>query len=326
MGRFMKLPMLKGRKFFIFSDHSLVYREIRFFRTKISVSVLLTVGMVVAAAWLINVLAGDPLGFGRDELSVIAAENRILKEELAAMSGKLGAVERNMQSLAERGNELRLLVDLDRLDDDTRQAAAGGSVRAPDVPLVTGEPERILTGARDLLDRLSREVRLQQASYEEIYRKYEYNKGLFAHMPAIKPMAGTYAVNGFGMRVHPVLGVYRMHEGVDIINDEGTEVFATGDGSVTYAGRTQGGYGTVIEIHHGYGYTTLYAHLSRVLVRPGQKVSRGELIARSGRSGLVSGPHLHYEVRLHGRQVSPVDYFFDDVDAARYRTLVARTK
>lgn len=114
-----------------------------------------------------------------------------------------------------------------------------------------------------------------------------------------------------------------MHEGVDIIGDVGTDVYATGDGVVRYAGRTQGGYGAVIEITHGYGYSTLYAHLSKVLVRPGRRVTRGQLIAKSGRSGLVSGPHLHYEVRYKGRKQNPVDYFFDDVDAARYRIHVA---
>ena len=133
-------------------------------------------------------------------------------------------------------------------------------------------------------------------------------------------------MNGFGMRVHPVLGVWRMHEGLDIINEVGVPVYAAGDATVHFAGRTQGGYGTVIELSHGFGYTTLYAHLSEINVREGKQVKRGELIGRVGRSGLVSGPHLHYEVRLNGRKHNPVDYFFDDVEAARYRTLLARAK
>ncbi len=144
-----------------------------------------------------------------------------------------------------------------------------------------------------------------------------------AGQPFPAPVGDVMGVHGFAMRVHPVLRVYRMHEGVDIIGDVGTDVYATGDGVVRYAGRTQGGYGAVIEITHGYGYSTLYAHLSKVLVRPGRRVTRGQLIAKSGRSGLVSGPHLHYEVRYKGRKQNPVDYFFDDVDAARYRIRVA---
>jgi murein DD-endopeptidase MepM/ murein hydrolase activator NlpD len=128
------------------------------------------------------------------------------------------------------------------------------------------------------------------------------------------------------MRIHPVLHVYRMHAGIDIINDVGTNVYAAGDGVVHFAGRTMGGYGIVIELSHGYGYSTLYAHLGKVLVHEGQTVKRGELIAKSGRSGLVSGPHLHFEVRRNGAKQNPVDYFFDDVDAARYRAQLASAK
>ena len=113
---------------------------------------------------------------------------------------------------------------------------------------------------------------------------------------------------------------------MDIINDVGTDVYATGDGEVVFSGHTAAGYGTVVEISHGYGFSSLYAHLSRVLVSRGQTVHRGDLIAKSGRTGLVSGPHLHYEVRRGGVKQNPVDYFFDDIDAARYREYLARAK
>lgn len=121
-------------------------------------------------------------------------------------------------------------------------------------------------------------------------------------------------MHSFGLRLHPVFGVERLHEGIDIANDVGTRVYATGDATVASVGRTDAGYGIMIALNHGYGYTTIYAHLSKVLVRSGQRVKRGDLIALSGRTGIVTGPHLHYEVRLHGVLQNPVDYFFDDVD------------
>jgi murein DD-endopeptidase MepM/ murein hydrolase activator NlpD len=126
------------------------------------------------------------------------------------------------------------------------------------------------------------------------------------------------------MRLHPVLHVYRMHQGLDIINDVGTPVYAAADGQVRVAGRTQGGLGVLVEITHGNGYASLYAHLSQVHVTPGQMVKRGELIGKCGRSGLVSGPHLHYEVRRNGVSQNPVDFFFDDIEAARYRAMLAQ--
>ena len=318
--------MRRPGKVFIISDSGMEYREIRHLRKKVLGSALLVFLSVSVLVWGVNQLMGDPLGFGRDELSIVTAENRMLKDQLRGLSSKMSSVQLNLDKIAERGNELRLMVDLRGIDEETRKAPAGGTVTNTEFAFLSGEAESILRNARSVIDQLSREVRLQQSSYEEIYRRYQFNTSLFAHLPAIKPMEGYYSVNGFGMRIHPVLRVYRMHEGLDVINDVGTKVFATGDGQVLYAGRTQGGYGTVVEISHGYGYSTLYAHISSVMVRPGQTVHRGELIARSGRSGLVSGPHLHYEVRLNGRKQNPVDYFFDDIDAARYRALLASTR
>ncbi|MGA9118877.1 MAG: peptidoglycan DD-metalloendopeptidase family protein [Bacteroidota bacterium] len=280
---------------------------------------VILIGVLLVANYFFN----DILGIGYNRLSVMATENRILKEQVQSLTSKISGVEKAIDNLSDRGNELRLMVDLTKLDDDTRQAAIGGSVAPQANAFLTGEAAQIISTSQSLIDRLSREIRLQQTSYEEIAKRMEYNKDFFAHIPAIKPMGGYYSINGFGMRMHPVLHVYRMHDGIDIVNDVGTPVYAAGDGIVHFAGRTAGGYGVVIEIQHGYGYSTLYAHLSQVLVRAGQRVNRGELIAKSGRSGLVSGPHLHYEVRRSGRKLNPVDFFFDDVEAARYRAALA---
>jgi murein DD-endopeptidase MepM/ murein hydrolase activator NlpD len=315
--------MLRKKRFFVFSDSSLDFREVRFFKTKLLGSGVVVGALIVGAILTVNFLTNDVLGIGYDRVSSLTTENRVLKDQIRELSQKMTVVERSLEKLADRGNELRVAADLRELDEDTRSASVGGTVPQTANAFLTGEATQILTGAQSLIEKLSRELKLQQASYEEITRKMEFNKGFFAHLPAIKPMAGPYSVHGFGMRVHPVLRVYRMHTGVDIIADVGNSVYAAGDGVVRFAGRTQGGYGIVVEVDHGYGYSSLYAHLSSVYVRPGRTVKRGELIAKSGRSGLVSGPHLHYEVRRNGARQNPVDYFFDDVDAARYRTLLA---
>ena len=315
--------MFRGIRFFVFSSSTLDFKEVRRFKLKLVGSALLLGALVVGALVLLNNLTGDFLGLNLDRMSLLTAENRVLKEQIRDLDQKMGQIEGVIGKLSERGNELRLLVDLSKIDDDSRAAATGGSEPAATSAFLTGEAGEILATSRNLIDKLSSEVRLQQSSYEEIYKRYEYNKSFFTHLPAIKPMSGPYSIKGFGMRIHPVLRVYRMHDGIDIINDVGSNVYAAADGVVRFAGRTQGGYGIVIELSHGYGYSTLYAHLSKPLVRPGETVKRGELIAKSGRSGLVSGPHLHYEVRHNGRKQNPVDYFFDDIDAARYRTQLA---
>ncbi len=318
--------MPRKSKVYVLSHKSLDLREVRHFWPKL-LGASVVIGLIVLAVLLLlNHYGGDMLGLGFDRMSMLTAENKILKEELRSFADKMGVVQKALDRLADRGNELRTAVDLRRIDDDTRAAATGGAVPPAAGSFLSGEAREVLDGSADLLDKLEREVKLQQSSYEEVTHRMEYNKGLFTHIPAIKPMSGVYSINGFGMRIHPVLRVYRMHEGVDIIGDVGTNVYAAGDGTVRFAGRTAGGYGVVVEVSHGYGYSSLYAHLSRALVREGQTVKRGELIAKSGRSGLVSGPHLHYEVRYQGRKHNPIDYFFDDIDAARYRSQLANAR
>lgn len=316
--------MFKRLRFFYFSDKTLGFHEIRFFLTKtLGSAFLMAVGMF-GVLFFLNYALGDP--FGITMPSAVVAENEFLKNQLRELTRKAATVQKALDELAERNNQLRLLVDMGKIDDDTRRAAIGGSTGVPALPFLSAEANALLRSSQELLSQLEREVELQKKSYEEITRKYEYNKEFFKHLPAIKPCEGDYSMNGFGMRIHPVLGVWRMHEGLDIIADVGTPVYATGDGTVSFAGRTASGYGAVVEINHGYGYTTLYAHLSQIRVRSGQKVKRGELIARSGRSGLVSGPHLHYEVRLNGRRLNPVDHFFDDIQAASYRARLASSQ
>jgi murein DD-endopeptidase MepM/ murein hydrolase activator NlpD len=318
--------MFRNFRFFVFSRTSLDFREVRFLRTKIVTSGFLASVGILGVVLLLNHFSQDILGLGYDRMSMLATENRLLKEQIHDLHDKMGLVEKSLEKLSVRGNELRLKANLSSIDSDTREASVGGATMAAANAFITGDAGRILQDAEGLIQKLTREVKLQRSSYEEIEKQCTFNKQYFTHMPAIKPMAGHYSINGFGMRIHPVLQVYRMHEGVDIINDDGTKIYAAGDGVVRFAGRTQGGYGVVIEVSHGYGYSTLYAHLSKVLVQPGRTVKRGELIGLSGRSGLVSGPHLHYEVRKNGVRQNPVDFFFDDVNAARYRVLLAEAK
>jgi murein DD-endopeptidase MepM/ murein hydrolase activator NlpD len=316
--------MFRNQRFFVFSKASLDLREIRFFRTKMLGTGLLLSAALVGIVSMVNILGGDVLGVGYGALSVLSDENRLLKEHIRDLGRQMQTVQGALDALSEKGNELRLEADLQQIDDDTRVAAIGGARQASINPFLTGEANAILAESQALIERLSREVKLQQQSYAEVRSRMDYNRDFFSHLPAIKPMAGHYTVGGFGMRLHPVLHVWRMHYGVDIINDVGTDVYAAGDGVVHFAGRSQGGLGVLVQLQHGYGYTSLYAHLSQVTVRSGQTVKRGELIGKCGRTGLVSGPHLHYEVRRSGVSQNPVDYFFDDIDAARYRTMLAQ--
>lgn len=313
---------VKAGRFYIFSPDRLRFEEARWARLRIvAVTIVLALVLVVAGLEL-NQQTGDALGLGFGRSEFLLSENALLKDQLRLLSRRLSSLEGQLVSLHDRGNELRLLVDLPKIDEDTRKAGTGGAPMNLDFGF-SGSVNDLLGELHGLLERTDRELQLQTRSYREVQTTYEQNKVRFAHLPAIKPMAGYYAVNSFGMRLHPVLRIMKSHEGLDIANDVGTPVYATADGTVDYAGRTGGGYGIALELDHGYGYTTFYAHLSKLLVREGQRVKRGDMIARSGKTGLVSGPHLHYEVRHKGIRLNPVDFFFDDITIGDYREQLA---
>lgn len=311
--------MRPRRRFYIVSDHHLGFREIRWFRAKLSTGVGLLALAILGGVLLANHLYSDFLGIGYRRIEELRFENRVLQDQIRQNTVQMQKVERTLDRLYDRGNELRLMVDLPRIDEDTRAAGAGGKVSSHDFGLPSGDTQALLANSQSLLDKLFREIDLQRQSYEQVQKKLDLNRDLFSHLPALKPMDGYYSENGFGVRMHPVLGIYRTHEGLDIINDVGTPVYAAGDGVVEYAGHTGGGYGIAIVINHGFGYQTLYAHMSKLLVREGRSLKRGDPIGRSGRSGLVSGPHLHYEVRYQGVRRNPMDFFLDDLRAADYK-------
>jgi murein DD-endopeptidase MepM/ murein hydrolase activator NlpD len=294
----------------------------KWFKLKVVAVIMAGVVLCLGLGTLLNSFVYDFVGI--DASKVLARENDRLQAQIRGLQNEIREFEHSIAELQEHGNQLRLMVDLPTIDAETRSGGTGGTAmqQASVIP-ISGGMTQVLNSTKSLLSRLSGEMKVQEQSYREIVSKYEYNKGFFAALPALKPMEGFYSMKEFGLRMHPVLGVFKTHEGLDIVNDVGTLVVASGDGIVEMAGQSGGGYGTVVVIKHGYGYQTLYAHLSKVLVREGKRVRRGDPIGKSGKTGLVSGPHLHYEVRYNGVCQNPANYFFDDVRIEDYRKQIA---
>ena len=311
-------------KFYIFSPTSLRFVEARWAKTKLATATLIAAGIFSATVFEFNQSAGDVLDLGVGRGQYLTAENKILRTQLESLTSRLQRLEHELFALNDRDNELRLTVNLSTIDTDVRRVGVGGKDERVDFGVDPGV-NNLLESLTAMVGKAEREIELQSRSYKEVVAAYESNQDKFSRIPAIKPARGYYDVNSFGMRLHPVLRIMKPHEGLDIALDVGNAVYATGDGVVQYSGRTGGGYGIAVELKHGYGYTSFYAHLSKILVREGQRVKRGDLIALSERTGLVSGPHLHYEVRLSGMRQNPIDYFFDDVDARRFQEYLAES-
>lgn len=301
-------------KLFKYSAQTLTFLEVRWGRSRFILTGLLLGGILVGSLVMMNQRYGDVLGIGFFQQTALVNENRILQNQLQFLSHKLESIQKQLTLLGDRGNEIRLSADLPKLDEDLMKAGTGGTEERIDFTSSVSV-NTLLNNLRSATEQAEREVHLQAASYEQVKVAYDQNKVRFSHLPAIKPMDGYYFMHDFGMRFHPILHIFRKHEGMDIINEVGTPVYATADGVVEFAGH-QGGYGIAVQINHGYSLKTLYGHLSKILVNDGQQIKRGQLIARSGNTGLSNGPHLHYEVRMNGIAQNPADYFIDDVRAS----------
>jgi len=183
----------------------------------------------------------------------------------------------------------------------------------------------ILTEIGRNLDVLSKKLVVQSKSYDEVIGMAKTKEKRLAARPAIQPVSInelTRFGSAFGMRNHPILKVWKMHEGIDLTAPQGTKIFATADGVVLEAGPSGNGYGNKIKVDHGFGYQTVYGHCYKILVHEGQKVKRGDVIGTVGSTGLSTCPHLHYEVIVNGKKVNPINYYANDVSAEEYDKMI----
>ena len=174
------------------------------------------------------------------------------------------------------------------------------------------------------VDVLEKELYVQAKSYDEVLEMAKTQEIRMENIPAIQPVLNKdlkRVASGFGVRIDPVYHVRKFHQGMDFTAPTGTEIFATGNATVKFTGWKQG-YGNTVVLDHGFGYETLYAHLYKSLVRKGQKVRRSDIIALVGNTGKSTGPHLHYEVRLHGKPVDPRNYYFYDLSPEEYDQMI----
>ena len=296
------------KKIFYFSKPSLKYVEIRHFKLKLF-SLLIVSSLLMT---FVFILLFYFTGIGSNStiaLYSLKRENGNLKQEIKRISESYNKILADIDSISEINNQLRITANLQPISDEERLAGTGGSedFLATGLNTKDAETKNLLTYVDDMI----KIVRFEKNQSKEIASKVILNKKLYSCLPALKPTVGHYSINGFGMRRHPILGIMKFHSGLDINCNWGTPVRAPGDGKVIAVER-QSGFGLVVEIDHGFGYKTIFAHLSKTLVKRGQSVTRGQIIAKSGNSGLSSGPHLHYEVHHDGKAINPIDFFFDE--------------
>lgn len=264
-----------------------------------------------------------------DEIKELKIENRKLRSQVQVYQNRMETIENTLNRIDTFSTRLKIITNIE--DRESLVSKVNSQQDLPDSAMNVGirmpasleeieamdehDPERQeIERENRILDlrftRLQSKSLLSEQTLEDLYELLSDQKDLLSALPTRKPASGTYT-SGFGIRPSPYGGRERMHEGIDIANYIGTNIFTTAAGIVKFAGQKPG-YGRLVVIDHGYGMETWYGHVRQLLVREGEKVKRGGLIAKMGNSGRSTGPHVHYEVRVHGIPVDPLSYILEE--------------
>ncbi len=247
-----------------------------------------------------------------------------LKVNYQIVNDELNKIETVLKDLQERDDNIyRTIFESEPIHSSIREAGYGGSNNYRDLEKL--ENSKLVIDVKSRLDKIMKKIYVQSTSYDQLIKLAKNKEHMLASIPAIMPISNKdlkRTASGWGYRIHPIYKIRKFHYGMDFTAPTGTDIYATGDGIIESVESSMRGYGNSIIINHGYGYKTLYGHMSSFNVKQGQKVRRGDIIGRVGDSGLSTAPHLHYEVLRNGEKVNPVNYYFNDLSANEYERMI----
>ncbi|MBD8490552.1 M23 family metallopeptidase [Echinicola sp. CAU 1574] len=278
----------------------------------LSLSSLLAVGILLVFSYY----------FDSPKELLLKKENEELKLYYEMMDTEVTRLNDMMADLKDRDDNLyRVIFESEPIPSSIREAGYGGSDRFRDIKEKGLQQEDLIVGVMENVGKLKKQMYVQSLSYDELAEKALNKEEYWASIPAIQPVHNEdlkRLASGFGMRLHPILKVRKMHAGVDFSAPKGTPIYATGDGKVIQVKTEFGGYGKSVVIDHGFGFQTRYGHMNEFKVKRGQTVKRGDLIGTVGNTGSSTAPHVHYEVIKDGRRINPVNYFFKDLEPSEF--------
>ncbi len=245
------------------------------------------------------------------------------------LNKKMEMVDKVLQDLEERDDNIyRSIFEAEPLPKTVRNAGFGGVDRYSEFD--NFDNGDLMKATAERLDKISKRLYIQSRSFDEVVKLAKSKEQLISSIPAIMPINKkdlTHAVtSGFGWRTHPIYKTQEFHPGMDFTAVQGTPIYSTGDGVVERADNMAQGYGNHVVINHGFGYQTLYGHMSRIGCKVGQKVKRGQLIGYVGSTGLSTAPHVHYEVIKNGDKTNPINYYYSDLSPLQYQQLIENSK
>ncbi|MEO8412073.1 MAG: M23 family metallopeptidase [Ginsengibacter sp.] len=289
--------------------------------TPLRVQLLRFFGFIAAAIVTAFVLVSLAFRFiPSPQAKLVEAKYDKMKENYDILVSQAKMLQQDMASLEKRDNQVyRSIFEANPLPDSARAKLTEKKNELQKVAAINDE--QLGNELAKTLNNISARVTYQFASYNKIENLIKNQGEKLACIPAIQPVSNKdldRIASGFGMRIDPVYGTPKLHKGLDFTAPQGTPIYATGNGRIEVAGKTGDGFGNHVVINHGYGYETLYGHMVKVKVRPGQNVKRGEVIGWVGSTGKSTGPHCHYEVHINGREVDPVYFFYNDLTPEQF--------
>jgi murein DD-endopeptidase MepM/ murein hydrolase activator NlpD len=276
-------------------------------------------GMALGAGFFIILL----LIFGSPSEKELLKENSRMQAQYNVLSHRMDEALGVLQDIQQRDDNLyRVIFEADPISPAIRKAGYNETNRY--ASLMDLADADLVVSTTQKLDILDKQLYIQSKSFDDVVKLCKERESMLNCIPAIQPLSNKNlrrTASGYGMRIDPIYKTRKFHAGMDFSAPLGTDVYATGNGTVIQAG-WETGYGNCITIDHGFGYVTLYGHLSKILTQRGRKVIRGEVIGEVGNTGKSTGPHLHYEVHVKGHPVNPVNYYFMDLSADDYDKMI----
>jgi murein DD-endopeptidase MepM/ murein hydrolase activator NlpD len=296
----------------IVADDESAVRQVRLSREAVRICMAVVLFAVAGLGWLgSGLLTGGSAARADARLSL---KNELLERELEDLTQRVDTLQQSLDALARKDEYYRLLAGLEPHDGDVLLAGIGGpdadSLEASPLYRLDTRAGRRAFSTSSQLNTLLRRARVLSLSWREAEDTLSEKRARLLATPSIYPTRGYVSSTFSSARWHPILDRPRPHTGIDIVAPRGTPVVASAHGRVSVVGH-KGDYGLLIDIDHGHGVVTRYAHLSKAVVRVGQTVERGEIIGNVGQSGLAAGPHLHYEVLVNGQPANPRRYILD---------------
>jgi murein DD-endopeptidase MepM/ murein hydrolase activator NlpD len=262
--------------------------------------------------------------FDSPKEKILNREIKQLSTQYNVVQNKLNQVELVLDDIQHRDDNIyRIIFEADPIPKSIRKAGYGGVNRYKDL---TGyNNSELIISTANKIDQITKQLYIQSKSFDEITELAKNKKDMLAAIPAIQPVSNkdlSRMASGYGYRIHPIYKTKKLHAGMDFSAKTGTPIYATGDGKIIKVKRSRRGHGNHVIIDHGFGYKTLYAHMSKYTVKKGQKVNRGDIIGYVGNTGMSTAPHLHYEVHKNGKKINPVNFYYNDLTPEQYEKML----